>query len=77
MRTVNEHTEADEDPLERLVAGGLQVKQGEFIVCAVLRFMADGLKQRRRPVELVIDKNHKILISRVPLFDSLHSKIVK
>lgn len=46
------HTQADKDPLECLVAGGLQVKQGEFIVCAVLGFMADGLKQCRCSVEL-------------------------
>lgn len=46
------HTEADEDPLERLVAGGLQVKQGEFVVCAVLGLMADGLEQCRCSIEL-------------------------
>lgn len=45
-------TKADKDPLECLVAGGLQIEQGEFVVGAVLGFMADGLKQCRSPVEL-------------------------
>lgn len=67
-----EHTKADEDPLERLVAGGLQVKQGKFIVCAVLGFMADGLKQCRCPVELMINNKHPIFIFRLLWSDSLH-----
>lgn len=45
-------TEADQDPLECLVAGGLQVKQGELVVRAVLRFVADGLKESGRSVQL-------------------------
>lgn len=53
------HTQADQDPLKCLVAGGLQVKQGEFIVCAVLCFMADGLKQCRCSVELKRKKTKK------------------
>lgn len=47
-----QYTEADEDPLEGLVAGGLQVKEGKFVVGAVLGFMSDGLKQCGGPVEL-------------------------
>lgn len=46
------HTEADQDPLESLVGRGLQVKQGQLVVGAVLGFMADGLKQSGRTVEL-------------------------
>lgn len=46
------HTEADQDPLESLVGRGLQVKQGQLVVGAVLGFMADGLKESRRSVEL-------------------------
>lgn len=47
-----QYTEADEDPLESLVAGGLQVKKGKLVVCAVLGFMSDGLKQCGGSVEL-------------------------
>lgn len=50
------HTEADEDPLEGLVAGRLQVKEGKFVVGAVLGFMSDGLKQCRGSVELKAKK---------------------
>lgn len=53
-------TKADEDPLESLVAGGLQVKQREFIVGAMLGLMADGLKQCRCPVELRMNSNRDI-----------------
>ena len=65
-------TKADKDPLESLVAGGLQVKQGEFIVCAVLGFMADGLKQCRCSVELRMN-NSQILGKTYPsvqIFDA-------
>lgn len=37
-------TEADEDPLESLVGGGLEVEQGEFVIGAVLSLMSNGLK---------------------------------
>lgn len=51
-----QNTEADEDPLEGLVAGGLQVKEGKFVVGAVLGFMSDGLKQCGGSVELKAKK---------------------
>lgn len=51
-RTRRAPTEADQDPLESLVAGGLQVEQGELVVRAVLRLVADGLEERGRPVQL-------------------------
>lgn len=37
-------TEADEDPLESLVRGSLEVEQGEFVIGAVLSLMPNGLK---------------------------------
>lgn len=37
-------TEADEDPLQSLVGGGLEVKQGEFVIGAVLSLMPNGLE---------------------------------
>lgn len=48
----NIYTEADKDPLESLVRGGLQVEQGELVVGAVLGFMTNGLEQSRRTVQL-------------------------
>ncbi len=48
----NIYTEADKDPLESLVRGGLQVEQGELVVGAVLRFMTNGLEQSRCTVQL-------------------------
>lgn len=54
-----QYTKADEDPLESLVAGGLQVKQGKFVVRAVLRFMSDGLKQCGGSVQLKTNKQVK------------------
>lgn len=56
-------TEADQDPLERLVAGGLQVKQGELVVGAVLRFVADGLKESGRSVQLQ-QRETQVLVRR-------------
>lgn len=43
--------------MESLVAGGLQVKQREFVICAVLGFMADGLEQCRGSVKLRINSS--------------------
>lgn len=37
-------TEADEDPLESLVGGGLEVEQGQFVIGAVLSLVANGLE---------------------------------
>lgn len=37
-------TEADEDPLESLVRGGLEIEQGEFVIGAVLSLVSNGLK---------------------------------
>lgn len=45
-------TQADEDPLESLVRAGLQIKQGELVISAVLHLVADCLEQHRRPVQL-------------------------
>lgn len=45
-------TQADEDPLESLVRAGLQIKQGELVISAVLHLVADRLEQHRRPVQL-------------------------
>lgn len=45
-------TEADEHPLQGLVGGSLQVKEGQFVVRAQLRLMSDCFKQGRCPVEL-------------------------
>lgn len=54
-------TEADKDPLESLVAGGLQVKQRKLVICAVLGFVADGLKQRWCSVKLRINNGKNAL----------------
>lgn len=45
-------TQADEDPLESLVRAGLQIKQGQLVISAVLHLVADRLEQHRRPVQL-------------------------
>ena len=47
-----DHTQADEDPLERLVARCLQVKQRELVVGAVLRLVPYRLEQGGGAVEL-------------------------
>lgn len=57
--------------MECLVAGGLQVEQGEFVVGAVLGFMADGLKQCRCSVELRVNDNSQKTATYITLVFSL------
>lgn len=45
-------TQADEDPLESLVAAGLQVEQRQLVVRVVLRLVAIRLEQDGRSVQL-------------------------
>lgn len=45
-------TQTDQHPLQGLVAGRLQVEEREFVVCAQLYLMPDGLKEGGGPVEL-------------------------
>lgn len=51
-RNQSQLTEADEDPLESLVRAGLQIKQGELVISAVLHLVTYRLEQYRRPVQL-------------------------
>ncbi len=76
MRSGDGHTQADKDPLECLVAGGLQVKQGEFVIRAVLGFMADGLKQCRCSVELKINNNNNQILLKLEHISHLKSLII-
>lgn len=55
-------TEADEDPLESLVGGGLEVEQGQFVISAVLSLMSNSLKQSRGTIQLKEEKKEQTCI---------------